>query len=1051
MFLIATNRKTTINMEDEVDWSDSPLEYPPLRAADHHDFPMGFEFPDFGLQGDHIYANAGQESMELPIGEPVTTCKLFLGPCHSTACLYCAVLNGNTQLKPTISRVQRASLGLHLNRRKPSRADYSNFVLYQASQRVYEATFLKNFVAHALHPSQVDGCFSNVHDSHESIRQYLRSVSENVNKLATKMIWNTHSRTVRFMANDHKETTPFWDFEQFDDRYFADFSPGNAFPVLGLMNQSWHKAFSHPSMVRYSAKQYQVGPDASPFEEIDDVTGYTTLFEERSAVNTASRGRVVRAPRTKKPKNQHLPGAKLRENPTMPRNDWLQGLPDYAAPSSFVFTENTGFPATSYDISQDLFLQGGIPTNDVDVSSTQSGWSGAVGGADVSSPVHNGSVNLRTDTETTSACVTRSPADTPARVKSLVALHGPNALSKEPRLSSLRDNSPSEGAGKIPVWRMALIEDHKQRLAERWPYSQQPREASLDFNGYVNRAIKNGDLKPLAPGLRRLADFVDPTTVATPTNGAQAGSQNNHQSRQPEGRNKNYALLTDPVMQQHVEARSSAVDAARFTRRNSHISVVRPNKRQKRAQKTTNSKTLKTSKSSNSSSLKNSEATSKSSVASPSSSSIPTQANADHGASRMLEDHQQLPPNAYFEAIANDEQPAWRCGIKHPMGYYYNAGDRKNCPGCFTASSANPKRKVMDFYLPSRSHFFQPAPGVTWMPGRPTGKPRRSGHLSHNSIAKDAYWDAINAGATADEALKKGIEAVEAYLQAKREKKEKKEPTPEPTPEPVDLGPHPSGSKTLEHGQNLPMGAYWKKQARSDEFAWRCDVNHALGRYYLAGDVKSCPGCGSCRSGPGQHHEMDFYLPSGSIARQGAPGLVKFKPRTPYKLTKKSKKAKQIVSHNQFCSKKYWELIAEGREHVNGGGNEEVLALAIKATDAYVDAKVAAMQAKLEESESLEEEPPETKNKGKRKGNGKQEEHRSDSDSRVRRGRSGVLLFSVAPSSLVVPRKRGSEELNDSELDEVTESESANDDEEAQQDITSLSSDDQSTSDSDSE
>ena len=47
--------------------------------------------------------------------------------------------------------------------------------------------------------------------------------------------------------------------------------------------------------------------------------------------------------------------------------------------------------------------------------------------------------------------------------------------------------------------------------------------------------------------------------------------------------------------------------------------------------------------------------------------------------SKTLEAHQQLLPDAYFQMESPSEKPVWRCGIKHPMGYYYNAGNRKNC------------------------------------------------------------------------------------------------------------------------------------------------------------------------------------------------------------------------------------------------------------------------------------------------------------------------------------------------------------------------------------
>jgi hypothetical protein len=907
---------------------------------------------------------------------------------------------------------------------------------------VYEATFLKNFVAHALHPNQLDACISDGHESYEDIRQYLRSISDNVDKLATKMIWSAHSRTVRFMANDDKATTPFWDYQQFDDQCFADFFPGNAFSVVAMMNQSWHRAFSHPSMLRYSARQYQTGPDASPFEEIDDVTGHTMLFEDRSEAHAASHDRVVRPPRTKKPKNQHLPSATLREDTTMPRSGWLQDLVEHGAGGGPGFTQILQLPVTLDDTSQDARPLTALPENDVGVCGAQDIWSGTVGAVDGFCSAHGSSMHMGNEAGSTSVCPPYSQFEIPAHMENPVASHELDVLYEEPGLSSLLEHTPSEGTGRKAFWRMALIEDHKQRLAERWPKLQQPRGAPVDFDSYVDRAIKQGDLKCLVPGLRRIVDFVDPPAVASSSSGPQVESQNREKHRhRPESLSDvDRFSQSEPVIQQDSQTGTTDNDSVRLKRRKKQRFVDRSTKRRRSAPSAKKSETPMIA-----------EPTSKPNTnANLSPNVVPIQTHPGFK-SRTLEDHQQLPPDAYFEKTANDEQPAWRCGIKHPMGYYYNAGDRKNCPGCFTALRENPKRKVMDFYLPSRSHFFQPAPpGSTWKPGKPSGKPRRSKTLSHNSIAKDAYWDAINTGATTDEAWGKGIEAVEAYLRAKGEKKERKEPTPEPTPEPVDLGPHPSGSKTMEHGQELPIGAYWEKKSRYDEYAWRCDVNHALGRYYLGGDVRSCPGCGSCRTGPGQHSQMDFYLPAGSIARQ-ALDLVKWKPRPPYILTKKSKRAKQIVTHNQLCSKKYWELIGQGREHVEGGANADALTLAIKLTDVYVDAKVAAILGKLDESESSEEEQHKAKYKSNRKGNGKLKELRHESNGTVRQGRSSARLFSHASSPPVVRRKRGCEELNDSELDEVTEYDSTNDDEEAQPESISISSNDEFTSDSDSE
>ena len=62
--------------------------------------------------------------------------------------------------------------------------------------------------------------------------------------------------------------------------------------------------------------------------------------------------------------------------------------------------------------------------------------------------------------------------------------------------------------------------------------------------------------------------------------------------------------------------------------------------------------------------------------------------------STTLESHQLLPLNAYFTPTDPSEKPAWRCAIRHALGHYYNAGDRKNCPGCFTALSDNINAKI---------------------------------------------------------------------------------------------------------------------------------------------------------------------------------------------------------------------------------------------------------------------------------------------------------------------------------------------------------------------
>jgi hypothetical protein len=176
-----------------------------------------------------------------------------------------------------------------------------------------------------------------------------------------------------------------------------------------------------------------------------------------------------------------------------------------------------------------------------------------------------------------------------------------------------------------------------------------------------------------------------------------------------------------------------------------------------------------------------------------------------------------------------------------------------------------------------------------------------------------------------------GINAVGNYLKPKLPPKT---PTPEPKLEPEpDLGPHPSSSTTVEHGQMIPSRHYWKKRKANEENAWRCDVNHSLGLYYLARDKKSFPGCGLSRNGLGKCKEMDFYLPSGVIIRQEAPGLSKWRPRKPYKLSKFATTKKEPISHNQMCSKVYFGLVAEGHEL------DEALRLAVERLGYELDKK----------------------------------------------------------------------------------------------------------------
>lgn len=301
---------------------------------------------------------------------------------------------------------------------------------------------------------------------------------------------------------------------------------------------------------------------------------------------------------------------------------------------------------------------------------------------------------------------------------------------------------------------------------------------------------------------------------------------------------------------------------------------------------------------------------------------------------QSLEDHQILPPNAYFEARVLDEKLAWRCGIRHALGHYYNAGDRKTCHGCNTHVRDNLKLKRMDFYMPPRTYFHQPDPDTTWRPSRRRESGQQNFGSSHNSIAKQAYWKAIDEGALVHEARLNGARAVLDHLQAKLIPK-KPDPKSIVQPKP-DLGPHPSGSGTMEHGQDLPEDAYFERQESEEEHAWRCDVSHALGRYYCAGNRRSCPGCGSNRTGVGKRAKMDFYLPCGMVIRQEAPSLSQWKPRKPYKTRKTISNAKSTntsYTHNQICSKKYFAVFETGQEH------DTALRLAIEGLEADLRSK----------------------------------------------------------------------------------------------------------------
>ncbi|KAF1948002.1 hypothetical protein EJ02DRAFT_391519 [Clathrospora elynae] len=856
--------------EDEVDWSDGSLNPP----------SPGFMEPVAGPSRRSPVPEACDDSDSLSLSDTYEQYSVPCGlPLDSTF-----PRDDNTQLHPT--RLQRARTGVRLNRRMPSKEDYSNFALYQANQKAYEATFLKTFVAHALHPDQIAQCSEDMTDEQPTVEHYLKSVSREVNRIANKMVWNAHCRIVHLLANDGKDGAPFLDVHAFNSEVFSNFGPGNLSFVTRKMDESWHRVNPNPSMVRFSTTDYPTNRHAAPLEEIDDVTG--TLFRKNVFGKTLPIGRPTKLPTSRKQRGQNMPGAAIREERHVaPRGNWLTFtspaiLTERLSPLPTIFTPHEAVDdAEMPDASQALQSLAGSHILQL-------------GGKRIHSPA---------DRSTLYPNISRVP---PTQVEELFGRYGVNSLNSEhiyrPTQTFRIDIE------KVHSWRMRLINGHKRRLMQKWGNPPQTLDRAL-------QGIRQAVAAAIAMGYRPTEDDYQEQVQAI-TAREQQQDTHPHRSR-------------DEEEVPSIRDKKGKGRAVEETRDSQEQSTESPNKKRKVGP--TAAKSAATKPSTKQKTMVPKSA--KQIVSHP----HPTKA-VNHkplpphpSGSKTLELHQNLPPDAYFESASIDEKPAWRCGIKHAMGHYYNAGDRKSCRGCNTSICESSKVNWMDFYMLSRSFHYQPAPGTNWRPCKPTGKTRKSDRPCHNSIAKDAYWSAVNAGATEGDAHQMGISAVREFL---KPKPPPKEPTPEPTPEPEpDHGPHLSGSTTMEHDQELPDGAYWEKQEHHVEYAWRCDVNHALGRYYLAGDKKTCPGCGSSRTGQGKRETMDFYLPQSLVVRQEAPGLSKWKPRKPNKSAKPNLSNKSAVTHNQMCSRAYFKIVDEGH------GVEEALRLAVEQIDAELDEK----------------------------------------------------------------------------------------------------------------
>lgn len=817
-----------------------------------------------------------------------------------------------------MTRVERARIGVRLHRRIPSKDDYALFVLYQANQKAYEATFLKKFIAHALHPDQIKECLPEHPDVETRIEKYLASVSANVNWIANKMVWNAHHRAVNLLANDGKNDVPLLDVHNFNSDIFNEFGLRSTSIVARSLNESWHRVEPEPAMVRFSTKEYPIGRHSAPLEDIDEAFG--KLGSKDVWSKPLPTGRATKPPTVRKGKSRNMIGAAVREDHAfLPRRNWLAFLevkaPAYTS-SNFPIDPTPDDDLIMADVRNEPQLISDLrdiqgqdsPGQDSPTSSTHQ--------------IQEVFEDLR---------VLPSPLRLPSGSPS------PNAKATN-NATSAAESYSNDFVETVPSWRMRLINDHKRRLAERGERQGRPLQVPRKATPSIKEAFANA----LAMGFRPTADeYLERVEILAARKGRNSESSERYDEVSA-GSNLPPLLVSEIDASREMDTIKNTIEEV-TPRAEASQKVQSGPKKKRRKIDSGQDATARSSK------VQNSKArtplTQNIVFEQPHRAAVGyDEAQSHPSGSRTLEYDQVLPPDAYFDQVSIDEKVVWRCGIKHAMGHYYNAGDRKNCRGCNTSITDNPKMQYMDFYMPRRTFFFQPVSVSAWKPGKPSAKQRKSNRPCHNSIAKDAYWAAMDNGAIEEQARRAGITAVETYLRPKPPK----QTTPasvlprSPTPGP---GPHPSGSATLEHTQPLPAAASFTPQDPIDQPAWRCDVSHALGRYYLSGDRKSCLGCGTNKGGQGKQTLMDFFLPSGAVVRQQAPDLLTWKPRR-YKarLGKGGggKAKAKTVTHNQMCAERYFELVGEGR------GQGEAMREAVGRTGEVLDRRRADMVEKRE-------------------------------------------------------------------------------------------------------
>jgi hypothetical protein len=859
-------------------------------------------------------------------------------------------------------------------------------------------------VKHALQPSLLEKCVEDGATVHPNVLKYISSISTSISTLTNKMTWNAHSGVVNLLANDSQDGVPFWDVTSLDRRVFDEFDPGKPALIARKMNGSWHRSTSRPSMVLYASKDYPIGQHGSPFEDIDDVSD--TLFNQNTHGSSLPAGRPIKHP-VSNSKGKGLPGARTREPVNSDhRNNWL---------ASLVHSASTEEPEKlDYGVAAANTADDGLPTAEPKMHSDRRF-------------LHDeGQHDTRTEVAQTTAQAASSSSTT---LEHLFEEFGSGALSGHDLMSSSTYIQQQVAQVSESRW---LLTNHKRQLTRKSP--QAVKRALPGIRVALIEASLQG-CRPVGHHVEEHVDLIE---------------------RQEQAK----AARLNVDQQAHVIDHSQQeAHQGKKRRRNQPPSIrmlnqpIEPSKRRKR-------NTQAVSASLNASGA----ATDPAQQNAPDDGTNPTadqQPLPPHpSGSSTLEAHQKLPPDAYFQPKSPSEKPVWRCGIKHPMGYYYNAGNRKNCPGCFCALSENPKAKTMDFYLPSRTYSFQPEPdsNAPWRPSKSflrLGRARLS-TSSHNSIGKDAYWAAMGSGADTAAAMSAARDAVTQHLASKI----KKEPTPPPTPEPEpDLGPHPSGSKTMEHGQSLPTSAtFTRPNNRHVEFAWRCDVNHALGRYYLAGERRCCPGCGSNKTGSGKRLEMDFYLPMGVFVRQKVDG-AKWTPKKPYKAREgkenEPKKENKFSTHNQYASRMYWKAMDKG---LTAGA---ALKSAIAETDKWVDEREEDAELKSELRKALEEKKTVRRTAAAAaKVEAKKPRAKKTASKVVVKGKKAQLDLSAPTSSLALNALRA-RALSNEESEVDTDDEYSDEDEshadegmgdgDAAEDVEMISSDDESSSSSEEE